>query len=218
MTEEKPIINSNEVCIAGVVASEPMLTHEIYGECFFVFDLSVKRLSDSFDNIPVLMSERLIPVGQIIPGRFLEVEGQFRSYNNTEQGKSRLVLNVFAREVRFLQEIDGLENHNSAYFNGFICKKPNYRTTPFGREITDILLAVNRAFKKSDYIPCICWGRNARYCAGLEIGTNIQVWGRIQSRFYQKSLENGAMEKRIAYEISVNRFIVNHKEEEDLKP
>ncbi|MFO7635993.1 MAG: single-stranded DNA-binding protein [Clostridia bacterium] len=216
MTDDNNLFENNEVYIAGKISGPPMLTHEIYGEKFYCFDVNVRRLSDSFDIIPVLISERLVHIEQLVMGKLLEVEGQFRSYNSSESGKSHLILNLFAREARFIDDIESIENHNRAYFNGFICKKPNYRTTPFGREITDLLLAVNRAYKKSDYIPCICWGRNARYCESLAVGTNIRIWGRIQSRFYQKANDDGSMEKKIAYEISINRFVVNHslKQEE----
>ncbi|MBN2852342.1 MAG: single-stranded DNA-binding protein [Clostridia bacterium] len=197
--------DNNNVSIVGIVQDEPKINHEIYGEKFYIFNLLIRRLSNSFDEIPVLISERLIEVSQIVKDKPLSVEGQYRSYNNMIGNKSKLVLNVFAREAKFIDAFNESMYRNEVFFDGYICKKPNYRTTPFGREISDILLAVNRAYNKSDYIPCICWGRNARFCERLEIGKEIKVWGRIQSRFYEKKYDEQIV-KRVAYEVSVNKL------------
>lgn len=212
------IIENNMVTISGKIVSEAEFSHEVYGEGFYSFTLEVPRLSDSYDRISVTVSERLISKQSLEIGKFIEVEGQFRSYNNYNNTEgSKLVLTVFAREISFLEDDKKIKNPNQIFLNGFICKKPIYRTTPFGREITDILLAVNRPYNKSDYIPCICWGRNARYSSGLEVGQNIKIWGRIQSREYQKKLDTGEVITKVAFEVSVSKMEVcleEGKEEE----
>ncbi|WP_265444639.1 single-stranded DNA-binding protein [Acetivibrio straminisolvens] len=207
------IIENNMVTISGKIVSEAEFSHEVYGEGFYCFTLEVPRLSESYDRIIVTVSERLISKQSLQIGKLIEVEGQFRSYNNynTTDG-SKLILTVFAREISFLEDDKKVKNPNQIFLNGFICKKPIYRTTPFGREITDILLAVNRPYNKSDYIPCICWGRNARYSAGLEVGQNIKIWGRIQSREYQKKLETGEIVTKVAYEVSVSKMEICSEE------
>lgn len=209
------IIENNMVTISGKIATEAEFSHEVYGEGFYSFSLEVPRLSESYDKISVTVSERLISREYLEIGKFIEVEGQFRSYNNfngSTEG-SKLILTVFAREINFLDDERKIKNPNQIYLNGFICKKPVYRTTPFGREITDILLAVNRPYNKSDYIPCISWGRNARYSSNLEIGDNIKVWGRIQSREYQKKLESGEVITKVAYEVSVSKMEICSEEQ-----
>ena len=181
-------------------------SHEVFGEGFYMVDVSVKRLSNSEDRIPVMISERLIDVSQDYTGEFLMISGQFRSYNRHEEQRNRLVLSVFAREVEFIEEeLDGAKT-NHILLDGYICKLPIYRKTPLGREIADLLLAVNRPYGKSDYIPCICWGRNARFASGFEVGGHVQVWGRIQSREYVKRISENQSEKRIAYEVSVSKL------------
>ena len=132
--------------------------------------------------------------------------GQFRSYNRHEENKNKLVLSVFVREVNLLESEDEIQRPNSIFLDGYICKEPVYRKTPLGREIADLLLAVNRPYGKSDYIPCICWGRNARFAESFAIGGHIQLWGRIQSREYQKKIDENEYEKRIAYEVSVSKM------------
>ncbi len=202
------IIENNMVTISGKIISDVEFSHEVYGEGFYYFMLEVPRLSDSFDKIPVTISERLISKQLLEIGKIIEVEGQFRSYNSFNNEGNRLLLTVFAREITFLEDEKKIKNPNQIYLNGYICKKPIFRTTPFGREITDILLAVNRPYNKSDYLPCISWGRNARYSQGLEIGDNIKVWGRIQSREYQKKYDTGETITKVAYEISVSKMEV----------
>ena len=187
----------------GEIASEFEFSHEVFGEGFYMLELLVKRLSDSFDRIPVMISERLIDVTKDYRGEFIQISGQFRSYNRHEEKKNRLVLSVFAREAVFAEATDDKIKSNQIFLDGFICKPPVYRKTPLGREIADMLVAVNRPYGKSDYIPCISWGRNARFAANFEVGSRVQIWGRIQSREYVKRLEDDRTEKRTAYEVSV---------------
>ena len=192
---------NNKIEISGIVSSESRFSHKIYGEGFYNFDISVERLSGSADMIPVTISERLFNKDELTVGKEIKIDGQIRSYNSSSESRNRLVISVFAREIYYGEG----SNKNAVQLNGFICRKPVYRTTPMGREIADILIAVNRAYNKSDYIPCIIWGRNARYAGKLEVGDNIKITGRIQSRKYQKKTENGA-EERTAYEISVSKI------------
>jgi len=200
------VFTNNQVTIAGEVVSEFMFSHEVYGEHFFVVNIAVCRLSNSYDVIPVMISERLMDVKNDCRGCTLQASGQFRSYNRHEENKNRLVLSVFAREVSFLQGDNDEQNPNQIFLDGYVCKRPVYRKTPLGREIADVLLAVNRPYGKSDYIPCICWGRNARFAEQFDVGTHIQLWGRIQSREYQKKIGEDEYEKRIAYEVSVSKL------------
>lgn len=200
------VIENNQVSIMGKIASGFTFSHEVFGEGFYMVDVLVSRLSDSSDRIPVMVSERLIDVTQDYQGEYIQVSGQFRSYNRHEEKKNRLVLSVFAREVSFVEEENDKIKTNQIFLDGYICKMPVYRKTPLGREIADMLLAVNRPYGKSDYIPCICWGRNARFASGFEVGGHVQVWGRIQSREYMKKLEGDMAEKRVAYEVSVSKL------------
>jgi len=203
----------------GKVTSEKRVSHEVYGEKFYIFDLSVPRLSGNADRIPITISERLLMSQELTVGSKVTVQGQFRSYNCYENEKNRLILTVFAKDITFAEDQEeeiqvGKDIvSNEVVLNGYICKKPIYRKTPFGREISDILLAVNRAYNKSDYIPCIAWGRNARFCENMEVGTAVKIVGRVQSRMYEKKLEDGTVENRIAYEVSVASLeIVNEND------
>lgn len=200
------IIENNQVSIVGEIVSDFVFSHEVFGEGFYMVDVSIKRLSASADRIPVMISERLIDVTQDYKGEFIQVTGQFRSYNRHEEKKNRLVLSVFAREVTFVEEEDDKVKSNQIFLDGYICKPPIYRKTPLGREIADMLIAVNRPYGKSDYIPCISWGRNARFTSGFEVGGHVQIWGRIQSREYVKKLEGEVTERRTAYEVSVSKM------------
>mgnify|MGYP004550142573 FL=1 len=203
------VFTNNQVDISGEVVSEFSFSHEVYGEGFYMIELSVPRLSDTYDVIPLLVSERLMDVTKDYRGCYLEATGQFRSYNRHEETRNRLVLSVFVREVHVVEEyLDEADMHkpNQIFLDGYICKPPVYRKTPLGREIADILLAVNRPYGKSDYIPCICWGRNARYAETFDVGGHLQIWGRIQSREYQKKINEEEVEKRIAYEVSVSKL------------
>ncbi len=214
---------NNHIILVGKVTSEKRFSHEIYGEKFYIFDLSVPRLSGNADIIPITISERLM-VDQNLPVESkITVEGQFRSYNSYGEGKNKLVLTVFAKNVEMLED---QENEvvarkdfisNEVTLIGYICKKPIYRQTPFGREIADVLLAVNRAYSKSDYIPCIAWGRTARFCENMEVGTEVKVVGRVQSRQYEKKYEDGTIENKVAYEVSVGSLEVINQEDNSKK-
>ena len=206
-------INNNEVELVGTVESELSFSHEVYGEGFYKFTLDVPRLSDISDKISITVSERLLTDVNLVIGKTIFVSGQFRSYNNYSETGNKLILTVFARDIVTDGDIQEDKNPNHIFLNGFLCKKPVYRTTPFGREISDILVAVNRAYNKSDYIPCIAWGRNARYMANLEVGANIRVWGRVQSRTYQKRIGD-EIEERVAYEVSVSKIELPERTEE----
>ena len=199
-------MDNNQVTIVGTVDSEFTYSHEVFGEGFYMMEVVVSRLSHMEDRIPLMVSERLVDVKESCMGKIVEVHGQFRSYNKHEEGRNRLILSVFVREFSFVGEEGTLTRPNSIYLDGYICKPPVYRMTPLGREIADLLMAVNRPYGKSDYLPCICWGRNARFAGKFEVGTHIHLWGRIQSRTYQKRLEDDVVEKRTAYEISVNKI------------
>ena len=200
------VFDNHQVSVAGEVVSDFTFSHDVFGEGFYMVNVSVNRLSETFDVIPVMVSERLIDVHNNMTGKFVEIIGQFRSYNRHEENRNRLVLSVFAREFRECDPEEEGIRPNYIFLDGYVCKHPVYRKTPLGREIADILLAVNRPYGKSDYIPCICWGRNARFADSFEIGGHIQVWGRIQSREYQKKLSEDAVEKRVAYEVSVSKM------------
>ncbi len=200
------VIENNQVVIMGEIVSDFVFSHEIFGEGFYMVDVNVPRLSESSDIIPLMVSERLLNVEDDYKGLNIMVQGQFRSYNRHEERRNRLVLSVFAREIEFVDETPESSKTNQIYLDGYICKEPIYRKTPLGREIADLLLAVNRPYGKSDYIPCICWGRNARFASNFTVGTRCEIWGRIQSREYMKRLSEEDAEKRIAYEVSVSKL------------
>lgn len=207
-------LENNHLVLVGKVTSEKRFSHEIYGEKFYIFDLEVPRLSGNADLIPITISERLLETEGLEIEKKVIVEGQFRSYNSYQNERNKLVLTVFAKDVKFAEnqdeEIQASKDFvsNEVILNGYICKKPIYRQTPFGREIADLLLAVNRAYNKSDYIPCIAWGRNARFCENIEVGTEVKVIGRVQSRTYEKKYEDGTSETKIAYEVSISSLEV----------
>ncbi len=218
---------NNHLILVGKITSERKFSHEIYGESFYIFNLEVPRLSDMTDIIPITISERLIDDDRMQIGSKIMVKGQFRSYNSYENEKNRLILTVFAKDVVFeedfeKEEIEVEENKkipvsNEVVLAGYICKKPIYRQTPFGREIADILLAVNRAYNKSDYIPSIAWGRTARFCQNLPTGTEVRIIGRVQSRKYEKKYEDGTVEEKVAYEVSISSLEVTNRDNEFIK-
>ena len=209
-------LENNYLTLVGKVTGEKRLSHEIYGEKFYVFNISIPRLSGNNDIIPITTSERLLKEDTLVEGRKIMVKGQFRSYNSYDNERNRLILTVFAKDLVELEESLEEENEiikkdtisNEVVLVGYVCKKPIYRQTPFGREIADMLLAVNRAYNKSDYIPCIAWGRNARFCQNIEVGSQVKVVGRVQSRIYEKKFEDGTVEQRVAYEVSVGSLEV----------
>ena len=205
---------NNHLVLRGKIVSDKSYSHEIYGEKFYVFNLEVIRLSSTVDIIPITISERLLTGLDLEIGKKVVVEGQFRSYNNYENERNRLILTVFAKEISEVEgEDDKEEVTNEVTLVGYVCKKPIYRQTPFGREIADVLLAVNRAYNKSDYIPSIAWGRNARFCQNMEVGTEVKITGRVQSRTYEKKYEDGKVETRVAYEVSIASMEVVDEEE-----
>ena len=206
------LIENNQVTVMGEIVSDFNFSHEIFGEGFYMVNVKVKRLSESYDIIPVMVSERLLDVHSDCMGMLICVNGQFRSYNRHEERKNRLVLSVFAREIEFMDEIEQSSKTNQIFLDGYICKEPIYRKTPLGREIADLLLAVNRPYGKSDYIPCICWGRNARYANNFRVGDQCSIWGRIQSREYMKKLDEEHVERRVAFEVSVSKLDVMSEE------
>ena len=215
-------LENNHLVLVGKVTSDKRFSHEIYGEKFYIFDLEVPRLSGNADIIPITISERLLESEELSIGKKVMIEGQFRSYNSYQNEKNKLVLTVFAKDVKFAEnqeeEIQASKDFvsNEVTLNGYICKKPIYRQTPFGREIADILLAVNRAYNKSDYIPCIAWGRNARFCENIEVGTEVKIIGRVQSRTYEKKYEDGTSEIKVAYEVSISSLeVVKQGEDEE---
>ncbi|HHU70812.1 MAG TPA: single-stranded DNA-binding protein [Clostridiales bacterium] len=200
------VFDNNQVSVAGEVVSEFTFSHDVFGEGFYIIEVQVSRLSNSYDIIPIMVSERLTNVNEDCIGKYVIVLGQFRSYNRHEENRNKLVLSVFAREVNFMDELPEEAKPNHIFLDGFVCKPPIYRKTPLGREIADVLLAVNRPYGKSDYIPCICWGRNARFAETFTVGGHVQIWGRIQSREYQKKISDTEFEKRVAYEVSVSKL------------
>lgn len=210
------VFDNNQVIISGEIVSGFTFSHDVFGEGFYLFDLKVNRLSDTADTIPVMVSERIIDVKQDLSGSFAVINGQFRSYNRQEESRNHLVLSVFAREIEIVEEPAGDVRPNYIFLDGFVCKPPIYRGTPLGREIADVLLAVNRPYGKSDYIPCILWGRNARFADSFEVGERIQIWGRIQSRKYQKRIDDGVFEERTAYEVSVSKVELVEENHGDL--
>ena len=197
------IIENNQVTVMGEIVSGFSYSHEIYGEGFYLANVSVERISGNCDIIPVMVSDRFVDVKEDCTGAVVRVSGQFRSYNRHENGHGKLVLSVFARELCFIKDLGEGSNLNQIALDGYICKEPIYRKTPLGREVADLLLAVNRPYGKSDYIPCICWERNARYASSLKVGERCTIHGRIQSREYLKKLADGSTETRTAYEVSV---------------
>mgnify|MGYP001282468647 CR=1 FL=1 len=198
------LLLNNKIYLEGEVVSELEFSHEMYGEGFYTFYMDVQRLSDTKDKLFITVSERLIQGLDLSCSSFIVVEGQLRSYNKFMDGCNRLILTVFARNIEPCTEKS--KSPNQIYLDGYICKQPVYRTTPFGREISDMLVAVNRAYNKSDYIPTIAWGRNSRFCQNLSIGENIRVWGRLQSREYQKKVSEEEVKKKIAYEVSISKM------------
>ena len=218
-------LENNYITLVGKVTGDKRLSHEIYGEKFYIFDLSIPRLSGNADIIPITVSERLISDDMLQNDKKLLIKGQFRSYNSFQNQKNKLILTVFAKDIIEVIENENEEENeivkkdiitNEVVLIGYICKTPIYRQTPFGREIADVLLAVNRAYNKSDYIPCIAWGRNARFCQNLEVGSEVKIVGRVQSRTYEKKFEDGTSETRVAYEVSIGSLeVINQKDNEN---
>lgn len=210
------LMSNNNIYLEGTVISGLEFSHDMYGEGFYSFYIEVSRLSDAKDKLNVTISERLLTTFDVKIGADVIIEGQLRSYNKYVDGANRLILTVFARDIYECTERS--KNPNQIFLNGFICKRPVYRRTPFGREIADMLLAVNRPYNKSDYIPTIAWGRNSRYSKTLDVGDNIRIWGRLQSREYQKKVGEDVIQK-MAYEVSISKMerVDNDGEVENLE-
>lgn len=200
-------MENNNITISGKIVSDLELSHEVYNEKFYKFYIKSERLSNQEDILPVIISERMINLDELEENKNIRIDGQFRSYNEQRENGNKLVLSIFVKGIEFIPDDDSL-TQNDANFIGYVCKNPIYRKTPLGREIADVLIAVNRTYKKSDYIPCILWGRNAKYCENLEVGTKVKVNGRIQSRNYEKKLDENNIIKKTAYEVSVSKFAV----------
>lgn len=205
---------NNKVTVGGKIVGGLTYSHEVYGEKFYLIHISICRLSSVYDVIPIMVSERLMDLEKDYTDFTILVTGQFRSYNKQEGSRNRLILSVFAREISLLEDVGEEQNPNYISMDGYVCKKPVYRKTPLGREIADVMLAVNRPYGKSDYIPCICWGRNARFAEQFEVGTHVKISGRIQSREYQKKLEDGTIETRTTYEVSASKVELVEEEED----
>lgn len=200
------VLENNRVKIIGKVVSGFVFSHKVAGENFYTADVVVRRLSGFEDIIPLVISDRVVDTNRNFVGQIVSITGQFRSYNKRDEDKTRLILSVFVMEWNVLEESTECDGFNEIFLDGYICKDPVHRNTPMGRDITDIFLAVNRPYGKSDYIPCICWGRNANYASGLGKGTHIRLYGRIQSRAYKKIIDDTRGEIRIAYEVSISRI------------
>lgn len=198
-------MDNNNVEIGGEIIEEIKFSHEIYDEKFYKFLIKTKRLSDYEDILPVIISERLVNLEEIKIGKLVKISGQFRSYNLQTETRNRLLLSIFVKEIEFTED-EKVLTLNDANFVGYICKEPVYRKTPLGREIADVLIAINRTYKKSDYVPCILWGRNAKFCETLNVGDLVKLNGRIQSRTYEKKNPDGEIMKKTAYEVSVSKF------------
>ena len=200
------INENNKVFINGRIASDVEFVYEFYGEGFYEFQVEIPRISGVYDTIPVIVSERIFNTNKDYSGMVVSVFGEYRSFNKRIGDRTSLMLSLFANEIEFEEYPMETCDNNSVELIGYICKEANYRRTPKGRDIADVIIAVNRGNGKSDYIPCICWGRNARYAENFEVGGHIQLWGRIQSREYQKKISENEYDKRIAYEVSVSKM------------
>ena len=198
--------DTNLVNLRGELDDNLEFSHEIFGEKFYNTKIKINRLSDSYDVLPITVSDRLLQDIDFENNKFVSVVGQLRSYNKNINNKNRLVLTVFAREIKQLESVEDSKDPNSIFLEGYICKSPVYRKTPLGREITDLLVAINRPYNKSDYIPSIVWGRNAKFAKSLKIGDRIQMWGRVQSREYEKKIDDGQVLKKVAYEVSISKI------------
>ena len=195
------IYETNKITACGQIKSPLQFSHKTYGEAFYTFELGIERRSGYVDEINVMISERLIYETPLQVGDFVEITGQIRTYNETVEGRNKLNVVVFAREIIINEDMVYYENY--VYLEGFLCKPPIKRTSPLGRDICDLMIAVNRMYNKSDYIPCIAGGRNANYAETLGVGTKIFIEGRIQSREYKKKFEDGTSEVRKAFEVSI---------------
>ena len=190
--------NENRALLRGTAAAEPVLSHETHGVVYETFPLAVRRLSGSEDRVNVLVPRVLLEQRPVTEGMELEVEGEVRSFNNKSGKGSRLVITLYAKELRPAAG----EHENQLLLAGVLCKPPVVRRTPLGRDICDLMLAVNRRYGRADYLPCIAWGSLAHQCGGMEVGSTLYFEGRLQSRTYTKNLGDRT-EERVAFEVSV---------------
>lgn len=206
---------NNKVILSGENVRNFEFSHELFGEGFYTAKLASERLSGTKDIVPIMISDRIVDTEADWEGSFVSVTGQFRSYNGMKDGKRGVILSVFVEKFEYVAEEKeiGIKDENTISLDGYICKEPVYRKTPLGREIADVLLAVNRPYGKSDYIPCVAWGRNARFAGGLKVGTRLRIEGRIQSREYQKRISDDEVETRVAYEVSIAKMEVTEDEQ-----
>lgn len=188
---------ANHIALVGSLASAPQYSHSNHGRRFFSFELEVVRLSNAVDRLPILVPETLLSQTELTGGSALSITGQIRSFNNRQEIGRRLIISVLAEAI----EIVSTPHDNRVTLAGVICKEPVYRRTPLGREICDIMLAVNRPYHRADYLPCILWGSCAQRTARYPVGTPLSLTGRLQSRSYIKLID-GVPEERTAYEIS----------------
>lgn len=196
--------DTNIVNLKGRIENNLEFSHEIFGEKFYTTKIKINRLSESYDVLPITVSERLLEEVNLEEDKLVKVTGQLRSYNKNIDNKNRLVLTIFVRDMQIEDEDN--KDPNNIFLDGYVCKEPVYRKTPLGREITDLLVAINRPYNKSDYIPSIVWGRNAKFAKSLKVGDRIQMWGRVQSREYEKKYQNGESVKKVAYEVSISKI------------
>lgn len=211
------MIDNNKVYMIGKVAEKPVFSHEVYSEGFYIFYIEIPRKSGNSDRLPVVVSERLININRLDVDRTVVINGQIRSYNQHIDNKhSHLILSVFARDIDILEDVEiNSDVNNTVEIVGHICKEPVYRVTPKGREIADLMIGVGRTYGKSDYIPTVVWGRGAKFAGNLKIGDKIFAKGRFQSRKYNKCLDDGSIEERVAYELSVYEIDREESENED---
>ena len=189
---------ANHIELIGALASAPVFSHDNHGRRFYSFTMEVARLSGTTDTLPILASAELLSQTEAAEGSSLKITGQIRSFNNRASDGRRLIISVLAETI----EVCNAPHDNQVRLSGIICKEPTYRRTPLGREICDIMLAVNRPYHRADYLPCILWGRAAQEAAAWKVGTSVTLNGRLQSRAYIK-LVDGNPEQRTAYEVSV---------------
>lgn len=214
-SKEMNVYNKNVLTVIGKIINNPTLSHETHGEKIYTFQIEIPRLNkDVKDILNVEVSDRAVDINSIHENDTVKINGQFRSFNryNKEKGKVSLELFIFAKDIVKIENDEEINNINKIELHGNLCKVPVFRHTPSGREISDLLVAVQRQYNRSDYIPCIAWSRNARYATkNLTVGTPVVIEGRVQSRNYIKHLDNGEEEKHTVYEVSCMRLDKDEK-------
>lgn len=199
-------LSQNQITLCGTLESAPCFSHENHGRKFYRFFIAVQRLSGTTDILPVLAGEDVLRACELCDAERIVIRGQIRSFNNKAPTGRRLIVCVYAQSI--LLTDDGFENE--VFLTGTVCRAPVFRRTPLGREICDVMLAVNRPYHRADYIPCILWGRLAEQAAEYPVGTRLSLTGRMQSRTYVKILDSGS-EQRETYEVSVAEAFVEEE-------